>query len=313
MSKRKKIVFFGSGDIGVKALQYLAQNSDLQAIVSSPDRPKGRGQKLTPTPISELANSLGIKLFRPEKINYDDELSHFLETSSTELFIVFAYSQFLSSKLLEIPRFGAFNLHTSLLPRYRGASPIQAALLYGDQLTGLSLQKMAPQMDAGDLAIKIEIPILAEDRYPDLHRRFTDLAPKALDLFFSKLDSDSLKLEKQDEGQVSYAPLIKKEEGHLRFKTMTPTEILSRLRAYDPWPGLYFFFNKQRLKVFEIERYPKKLSPGEVDLSENKFLIGTQKESMRVSSLRPEGGRRMTDIEWANGMRAKGIISHKVD
>ena len=226
-----------------------------------------------------------------------------------------AFAQFLGSRVLKMPKLGCFNIHTSILPKYRGAAPIQYALLNGDTSTGVSIQKMVKEMDAGDLVHFHEIPISKNETGGLLFARLKFQAAISTNNFISKISSNSLVFTPQDPNGISFAPTLKKEDGFLDFENSTIQKIQNKIRAFDPWPGTYCFLNNQRLKIFEVEVLNKKLNPGETSIQHGQISIGTLDGTLRLSLLQVEGKKLSSDTELLNGLKNKGgeiIINPKV-
>lgn len=306
-----KVAFFGTPDFSVPSLDVINQNPDFEisAVISMPDRPAGRGHKLKTPPVAQYAIDHELQLFQTENINKDPGLIKFLNDNQIDFFIVIAFAQFLGTKILEIPKFGAFNIHTSLLPKYRGAAPIQYALLNGDPVTGVSIQKMVKQMDAGDLVYDHEVPILPGDNSGTLFKKLEKEAAVGLHNFletFSKTSGD-LTYTQQDNNKATFAPTILKTDGLINpFKEDCQT-IINKLRAYTPWPGLHIFLNDARLKVHAVEAFPKNLQPGEIDIALGSLLLGTTKGTIRLGSIQPEGKKAQRDVDFLNGIKSKNI------
>ncbi|MCB9094793.1 MAG: methionyl-tRNA formyltransferase [Halobacteriovoraceae bacterium] len=300
-----KTVFFGTPDISVPTLKALKNNPqiNLLAIVANQSKKAGRGQKIKNPPSVIFAQKNNIPCFQVEKVNSDPELLKFLEDQKPDLFIVFAFSHFLSEKLLGIPSLGAFNIHTSLLPKYRGAAPIQYALLNGDSETGVSIQKMVKEMDAGDIAHSKTVTISPTDNGAILYDKLKDLAPSVSEEFITKLLSGNLQYTKQDSDKISFAPTLTKEDGHLQFINYTAEQIKNRVRAFDPWPGTFCFLEEKRLKVLEVEACNDNLKPGEVSTKFQMLKIGCREGSLRLKSIQLEGKGKSDDISFLNGYR----------
>ena len=303
--KKYNVVFCGTPDFSVPSLEILHQHPliNLCAVVTMPDRPAGRGKNLTPPPVATFATENKIKLFQVENLNQDDKLLTFLEKSQPDFMVVLAFAQFLSKKVLNIPTMGCFNIHTSLLPKYRGAAPIQYALLNGDQATGVSIQKMVSKMDAGDIAYSSEVQISSEETGGQLYTRLKFLAATALNDFIHSLANKSIAYTPQNEKNVSFAPSLKKEDGLLSFSEKTFFELKNQVRGLHPWPGTYCFLNGKRLKVFEIEPSPEKLNPGEVSTQHGCLVVGLKDCSIRLSTVQLEGKKRCSDFELLNGIK----------
>lgn len=304
--KKFNVVFFGTPDFSVPALELLNNHPhiNLKYVVSMPDRPAGRGQKLQSPPVIEYAKSNKLNFFQTENINKEEDFLNKLENEKIDFFVVLAFAQFLGTKVLNLPLKGCFNIHTSLLPKYRGAAPIQYALLNGDESTGVSIQKMVKKMDAGDLVKEHPISLSRTETGGQLYTRLKFQAALTLNDFITDLLNDSVSEKVQDESAVTFAPTLKKEDGHLNFAEESFEVIWNKVRALKPWPGTYCFLNNKRLKVIEIEEYNSlTLKPGEFKLHDQKMLIGTTDKTIRLSYVQLEGKKASKDTDLANGLQ----------
>lgn len=299
----------GTPDFSVPTLELLYSHPliELINVISMPDRPAGRGKNLQSPPVITFAKEKKIAFHQSENINKDDEF--FNRLKDIDLIIVLAFAQFLSKKWLDLPAKGCFNIHTSLLPKYRGAAPIQHAILNGDTSTGVCIQKMVKKMDAGDIAIQKIAPISKQETGGSLYTRLKFLSVEALNDFLYQLENDSLSYIQQNENQVSFAPSLKKEDGFLEFKNLKTEEALNKIRALQPWPGTYFFLDKKRVKLFSAVPSGHKLSPGDSKVIENNFIIGCVDGSLEIRELQLEGKKRCMARELLNGLKDSFVIN----
>jgi methionyl-tRNA formyltransferase len=300
-----KVFFLGTPEFSIPSLEILTAHPavELLGVISQPDKPAGRGQELKSPEVITFAKTKKIPFFQTDNINKDEALLTHLENSKPDIFIVLAFAQFLGSKVLNIPSKGCFNIHTSLLPKYRGAAPIQYALLNGDPSTGVSIQKMVKKMDAGDLVHGVPYLINPNENLELLYTRLKFAAGLALSDFLFNLSENKISYSPQNENQVSFAPTIKKDDGFINFKTLNFDEILNRLRGYYVWPGIFCFIGDKRLKVFAIEKYHHNLKPGEFKNIDGKFIIGCLDGSVRLSLIQIEGKSKTNDIDFLKGYR----------
>lgn len=305
------VVFFGTPDFSVPSLEMLHKHPliNVASVVSMPDRPKGRGHQLSSPEVIEYAKLHKISYFQTSNINQEHEFLENMKNAKVDVFIVLAFAQFLSAKTLAVPTLGAFNIHTSLLPKYRGAAPIQYSLLNGDTSTGVSIQKMVKKMDAGDIAWSNEVGISPHETGGSLYTRLKFQAALSLNDFINTLACDNLSFVEQDESMVTFAPTLSKEDGKLDFKNSSYNTLNNQIRALDPWPGTFCLLNNKRLKVHKISAIKSSLKPGEVDLSHGQIIIGCLDSSLRLESVQLEGKRRTSDTELLRGMREKIIIN----
>jgi methionyl-tRNA formyltransferase len=306
--QKLNVVFCGTPDFSVPALELLHQHPhiNLVGIVTMPDRPAGRGQELKSPPVAEYAKSHKLPLYQVENINREDDILCELETKKIDFILVLAFAQFLGSRILKMPRLGCFNIHTSILPKYRGAAPIQYALLNGDKTTGVSIQKMVKEMDAGDLVHFHELAISATETGGQLYTRLKFQAALSTNTLIEEILKNKLIFTKQDSAFVSFAPTLKKEDGLLDFKNSKNEKIVNQIRALDPWPGTYCFLNQQRLKVFSVEQIDRKVAPGKTSLEFGQLVIGTENGTLRLTSVQLEGKKVCSDNELLNGLKNKG-------
>ncbi len=312
--KQLKAVYFGTPDFSVPALEMLDKHPQIELIgvVSMPDRPSGRGHKLRSPEVVEYAKTSKIPVYQTENINREPQWLEEFKNQNVDVFIVLAFAQFLSQKVLDIPRLGCFNIHTSLLPKYRGAAPIQYALLNGDQSTGVSIQRMVKKMDAGDIAWSSPVEISRNETGGQLYTKLKFQAALSLNDFINAALNEELSFTEQDESEVSFAPTLKKEDGALKFRDSTYDELHNQIRALDPWPGTFCFLNNKRLKVFSIEEIKHiPLEPGEVS-SKNGLYIGCKGSVVRLSQIQLEGKKRGSDKDLLNGLKDKIVITSEI-
>lgn len=307
--KKLNVAFCGTPDFSVPTLEMLFNHPhiNLCAVITMPDRPVGRGLELKSPPVAEFAKEHKIPLFQVENINREEEFLLKLDSMKLDFILVLAFAQFLGSRVLNMPRMGCFNIHTSILPRYRGAAPIQYALLNGDTTTGVSIQKMVKEMDAGDLVHFFELPISDSENGGQLYTRLKFQAALSTNILISDILNNQLSFSPQDNSKVSFAPTLKKEDGHLNFKESSADKIHNQVRALDPWPGTYCFLGKQRLKILQIERLDKSITPGHVETNHGMIIVGTTTKALRLNLVQLEGKKVCSDTELLNGLKNKNI------
>lgn len=239
----------GSPDFAVPVLRRLAEHYPVVGIVTQPDRPAGRGRMLTPPPIKQLADELGIPTIQPKRLSEPDAVQQ-LQRWSPDMIVVAAFGQILKPVVLDLPKYGCINVHASLLPRWRGAAPIQAAILSGDQETGVTIMCMDPGVDTGQILSQKSLPIGSEDTAGSLADKLSVLGTDLLMETLPRYLSGTIRPVSQDDTLATYAPMIKKDDGLLDFTR--PSIILERqVRAYNPWPGAFTYWNEQMLKVHQ--------------------------------------------------------------
>lgn len=306
-----KVAFLGTPDFSVPTLDLLFNHPhiDLRYVISMPDRPAGRGMELKSPEVIEYAKAKRIPFFQTENINKEHSFIQKIKSDDLDFIVVLAFAQFLSSEILNIAKLGCFNIHTSILPKYRGAAPIQYALLNGDKETGVSIQKMVKKMDAGDLVHFHIVKIAETENGGQLYTRLKYQAALAMNDLIVKILGNNLEYTTQDETQVTFAPTLKKEDGLLKFATKKSETILNHIRALDPWPGTYCFLNGKRLKVLLAEKYHAKISPGSAKNDMGSLVVGCLDGSLRLSLIQLEGKKPCSDKELLNGIKNEIIIS----
>ena len=245
-----KIVYMGTPDFAVPSLEALVRaGHDVACVVTQPDAVRDRGKKVKFSPVKEKAVELGIPVLQPVKVRGDAEFLQQMQKIAPDLIVVAAYGQILPKEILELPKYGCLNVHGSLLPRFRGAAPIQRAIVEGDEKTGITIMYMEEGLDTGDMLAKAATPI-GQKNGQELH---DELAQMGAELLVDTLEHlDSLKREKQDDELSTYAPMLSKKEGHLDFSQ--PPERLERIiRAFDPWPGSYAYLGEKMMKFWKAQ------------------------------------------------------------
>jgi len=243
------VVFMGSPDFALPTLRRLASNYSVVGVVTQPDRPAGRGQQLTPPPVKTLAQQLGLDVIQPERLRRPESFAQ-LAAWAPELIVVTAFGQILRQNVLDLPRLGIINVHASLLPRWRGAAPIQAALLHGDAVSGASIMKLDAGVDTGPILARREVQILPEDTTASLSPRLAEAGAELLIEILPDYLAGNLVLAAQDETQATYAAMIQKEEGRLDFNLASQT-LVNLVRAFYPWPGAFLLWQDLPLKVHQ--------------------------------------------------------------
>ncbi len=303
---RLRIIFMGTPAFAVPILEALLRSGEeVIAVVTQPDKPSGRGKRLTAPPVKVLAQKYGLDVFQPEKIK-DPKFLEILKALSPDVIVVAAYGKILPKEVLEIPRFGCINVHASLLPKYRGAAPINWALISGEKETGVTIMQMDEGMDTGDILLTAKIPIEPEETAGTLHDKLSALGAELIVKALRLLKEGKLSPQKQSEEGVSYAPPLKKEDGLLDFAR--PAEQLANLiRGLDPWPTAYAFFRGKLVKFYRPKVFADEAGePGEIlGLREGFLLIGTGEGALGVRKLQVEGKKRISAEEFVRGYRPK--------
>lgn len=294
---RPKVIFAGTSDFAVPALKALHQSAEIILVLTQPRKPAGRGLKERHSAVDIAAQELGLNILHPETLKrsvFEETLTQY----PCDFLIVASYGKIVPRWMLEWPREIALNIHGSLLPRWRGASPIQHALLYGDRKTGVDIMEMTAGLDEGPVFLQREVEILKTDTQVSLTKKMAQLGADALIETLSKYPLPKV----EQVGEVTYAPKILKEHGQVNWES-TAEEIINQFRALTPWPGLFSFDSKQqRVKFLDLDLDPHadlaQLKPGQSLISKNKLLIQTGDGAICVHSLQWEG-KKFLSIEQA--------------
>ncbi|MFZ2072261.1 MAG: methionyl-tRNA formyltransferase [Minisyncoccia bacterium] len=247
MSNKLNFIFFGTPDVASETLEILKENGYLPfKIITSPDKPQGRKMIITPPPVKTWAEKHNIKYLQPEKL--DEAFIDKLKKESNDLFIVVAYGKIIPETLISLPKLGSINIHYSLLPKYRGASPVESALLNGDEETGITIQKMEFKMDSGPIMASEKIEILSNEKAPDLRKRLIKIGGELLVKTLPNFTNGKIKLIAQNESEATYCKKIKKEDGLIDLKD-DPIKNYNKFRAYYNWPRIFFFQNNKRIII----------------------------------------------------------------
>ncbi|CAK8715343.1 MAG: methionyl-tRNA formyltransferase [Candidatus Electrothrix sp. AW2] len=295
MSDPLRIVFMGTPDFAVPSLHALLDCPEqVVGVVCQPDRKQGRGKKLCPPPVKVLAEQAGIPILQPTCI-CDDAFLNTISALEPDLIVVTAYGRILQSRLLHLPRFGTINVHGSLLPKYRGAAPIQWAIINGETETGVTVMQMDEGVDTGDILLPLKIPITAEDTSGTLFDKLADLGGQALFEAISRIKRGDLPPTPQDDALSCPAPMLNKEMGQLDW-SKSAQELHCLIRGLDPWPSAYGFIDKRRFRFFKPHVIPGKVQekPGTLCRADKKgVLIATGKDYLLIREIQPEGKKRM--------------------
>lgn len=298
-----RIVFFGTPSFSIPTLQKLLQGPDeVIAIVTQPDREKGRGRKVIPSPVKEFIIHYGIPILQPEKIREED-FQESLRGLHPDLFVVVAYGQILTKPILEIPKFGAVNVHASLLPKYRGAAPIVRAILKGENITGVTTMLMNEGMDTGDVLLQIEIPIREDETGESLHDRLSSAGAQLLMQTVERMKTGMIHPIPQDHSKATYAPPLRKEDGHIDWRKEAE-EIGRQVRAFNPWPAAFTDWGGRLLKIYkgEVRKRTSTGKTGAVIWVGLDFIeVETGKYSFMIQEVQLEGKRRMSIRDFLSG------------
>jgi methionyl-tRNA formyltransferase len=295
-----RIVFIGTGDIGVPTLRTLQSSGhDLVGVVTQPDKPVGRQQKITAPPIKVAIAGANVPILQPAKIK-DRESIDQIRALAPDVIVVIAYGQILPRAVLEIPKLACLNLHASLLPRWRGAAPIQAAIASADRETGITVMFMDEGLDTGDILLQRKIDIAPNETGGSLHDRLAQVAPNALLEALPLLESGAARRIPQDSSLATLAPKLTRENGRIDWKESAEA-IERKIRAFNPWPGAFAQLETGKLKIFSGSVIPLTERPGRVYFVDNAVAITTGHYAITLGEVQLEGKRRMSAAEFARG------------
>ncbi len=299
----KKILFMGTPDFAVPSLRALKQAGyEVTGVVTQQDKPKGRGHKLTPPPVKECALEYGIPVFQPQSLKNGALLPQ-LEEAKPDLIVVVAYGKVLPKYILDYPQYGCVNVHASLLPKYRGAGPIQWSVINGEEKTGVTTMYMAEGLDTGDMILKEETVIDKDETAGQLHDRLSSMGATLLIETLTQIFAGTAPREKQDDSLSCYAPMIDKETGHIDWTASAET-ILNLIRGTNPWPVGYANYQGESMKIFRGEKGPKGNGvAGEILAADKKGILVAcgNGETILVKEIQQKGSKRMEVASFLNG------------
>jgi methionyl-tRNA formyltransferase len=295
-----RIVFIGTGQIGVPTLRALLNSEhEVVAVVTQPDKPVGRAQSIEPPPIKKGIAKTRIPILQPARIK-DQQATEEIRGLAPDVIVVVAYSQILPREVLEIPRLACLNLHASLLPRWRGAAPIQAAIAAGDCETGITVMYMDEGLDTGDILLQRDVEILPNETGGALHDRLAQIAPEVLPEALRLVAAGNAPRIPQDNARATYAPKLKREQGQIDWSESAEA-IERKIRAYNPWPGAFMKVGDQNLKIFSASFVDLNGRPGEILRREKELIIAAGKGALSLAEVQLEGKRRMSAAEFLRG------------
>lgn len=298
-----RIVFMGTPDFAVPTLKVLIERKEtIVAVVTQPDKPVGRGQVIKASPVKECAVSHGLQVLQPERVKRPEFIEIF-KSLKPDLVVVAAYGQIFSQALLDIPTYGFINVHSSLLPAYRGPAPINRAIINGDQQTGITIMKVSEGMDMGDIILQETTPILPEDNAQTLHDRLAELGGRLLGKSIDLLKADSWKPVAQDHSLATYAPMLKKEDGRIDWTKDAPT-ILNQIRGMTPWPGCFTYLDGKLLKIHRASAVGKEsnVTAGTITgAGRDGIEVMTGKGTLVLREIQLEGKKKMLVEDFLKG------------
>jgi len=302
-----KLVFCGTPQFAVPILEALiAAHHEIALVVTQPDRPQGRGLELAAPPVKQSALKHSLPVTQPERIKNNVEFRQHLEQIAAEAVIVVGYGRIIPTWMLGLPRFGNINLHASLLPKYRGAAPIQWAIAEGETITGVTTMLLNEGLDTGDILIQKEVSIVPEDTAVTLAPRLAAVGAGLMVETLTGLQAGTITPIPQEHNRATLAPILKREDGLIDF-SRTAATTLNRLRGFQPWPGAYTFFHGKKLAVLEAKIAERvKLGPGAVNVENGRLLVGCgQGTALELLSIQLEGKKRTLAEEFIRGYRVQ--------
>ena len=295
-----RIVFIGTGEIGVRTLRALQKSEhELVGVVTQPDKPAGREQRISAPPIKAAIAGTELPILQPARIKYPEAVDQ-IRALTPDVIVVIAYGQILPRSVLEIPPIACLNLHASLLPRWRGAAPVQAAIAAGDRETGMTLMYMDEGLDTGDILLQRKIDILPTETGGSLHDRLAEIAPEALLESLSLLSAGNAPRVTQDQTLATYAPKLNREAGRINWNE-SANVIERKIRAYNPWPGAFTDFEGRKLKIFSASIVDLRGTPASILRKNNELVIATADRALSLGEVQLEGKRRMMAVEFLRG------------
>lgn len=302
MAQSLDLVFCGTPRFAVPTLEKLVEAGfRIHLVVTQPDRPKGRGLELIASPVKESALKLNLPITQPEKIKTNDEFRSQISAIKPDAIIVVGYGRIIPQWMLDLPPMGNINLHASLLPKYRGAAPIQWAIANGETLTGVTTMRIDAGLDTGDILLQQELPIDPEDTSHSLAPRLAAIGASLMVKTLNDLKAGTTTPRPQDGSQASLAPILKKEDGRVDFKR-SASEIINRIRGFQPWPGAYTLFRGKTLQILSARAESGSLPPAELSVAGDRLRVGcAHNTALDLLEIQLEGKKRTTARDFIQG------------
>jgi len=298
------LVFCGTPQFAVPTLERLVESGmHVRLVLTQPDRPKGRGLELVAPPVKETAERIGIPVYQPEKIKTNEELRGNLESLRPDAIIVVGYGRIIPSWMLELPKYGNLNLHASLLPKYRGAAPIQWAIASGERVTGVTTMRIDEGLDTGDILLQKEMAVAAEDTSVTLAPRLAARGAELMIATLRGLESGNLRPREQDDSQATLAPVLKKEDGQIDF-SRSAQEVYNRFRGFQPWPGAFTRFRSKGLSITAMRPASEEVPPRQLLVNGGQLFAGCgDSRAIELLEVQPEGKKRISAKDFVHGYR----------
>ncbi len=304
MAQSLHLVFCGTPRFAVPTLEKLvAAGFRVDLVVTQPDRPKGRGLELVLSPVKQSALKLNLPITQPERIKNNEEFRAQITTLKPDAIIVVGYGRIIPPWMLDLPPLGNLNLHASLLPKYRGAAPIQWAIANGETVTGVTTMRIDAGLDTGDILLQQELAIALEDTAKTLAPRLAAIGADLMLVTLRGLQTNTIHPRPQDNSQSTLAPILKKEDGAIDF-SRSAEEILNRIRGFQPWPGAYTKFRGKSLQIIQAKPALDAIPPAELHFTSNRLLVGCgHHSSLELQELQLEGKKRTSAADFVRGYR----------
>jgi methionyl-tRNA formyltransferase len=304
MTRSLNLVFCGTPGFAVPTLTALVDAAFcVPLVITQPDRPRDRGMDLASSPVKLEALRLGLSIIQPEKIKNNEELQTQLAAIQPDAIIVVGYGRIIPQWMIDLPRLGNLNLHASLLPKYRGAAPIQWAIARGELITGVTTMRIDAGLDTGDILLQEEIPIEPQDTALTLGPRLAEIGAALMVLTLQQLAAGTVQARPQDHSCASLAPILHKEDGRMDF-VRTAEEISHRLRGFQPWPGAFTIFRGKTLNVWQARPVERSVAPGELLVEAESMIVGcANATALELMEVQPEGKKRMPVKAFISGYR----------
>jgi methionyl-tRNA formyltransferase len=301
-----RLVFLGTPEFAVPSLEALAAGGhEVAAVFTQPDRPKGRGNQLAESPVKAAAKRLGLPVYQPERIRRAEPTEQ-LRQLAPEIMAVVGYGHIIPQAIIDIPARGILNVHASLLPKYRGAAPIQWAIANGETKTGVTIMQIDAGLDTGDMLLKQATTIGPEETAPELSARLAPMGAALLLHAIEQIEDGTVQREKQNDAQASHAPILKKEDGLIDW-SLPASRISNRLRGFTPWPGAYTTFRGQQLSLVRARAAARAMAPGVLEVDRRQVFAGCGgNTALELLEVQPAGKKRMTAEAFANGYQIEG-------
>src|SRR5579872_7196 len=299
----QSLVFCGTPRFAVPTLEALVHAGfPVRLVVTQPDKPRGRGLVLTPSPVKQSAVSLGLPITQPESIKNNSEFRLQLASINPDAIIVVGYGRIIPQWMIDLTRLGNINLHASLLPKYRGAAPIQWAIAHGETMTGVTTMRIDAGLDTGDILLQREIPIGASDTAETLAPALAALGAELIVETLRGLEAGRISARPQNDAQASLAPILKKEDGRIDFR-LSAQEVRNRMRGFQPWPGVFTSFRGKNLHVWNAALSQRSLAAGELLADGDHLFVGCGEDALEILEVQLEGKKRMAARDFVHGYR----------